>query len=163
MKKLFAALLLFLGCQVVSLAQEPDNTAFRTEALTATQKLAAVIGLDDARLLPVRRLTQTRLAQEADARRLYANDPAMLTAKLRVIGQEYTTQLGTLLTPTQYERYLAVAPGILPATVAAVRILPPALVAGAPAKPASPLKKATPTAPQNPTPAVRSKPAAARK
>ncbi|WP_139925810.1 hypothetical protein [Hymenobacter sp. DG01] len=163
MKKLSAAFLLFLSCQVGSLAQEPDNAAFRTEALTATQKLAAVIALDDARLIPVRRLTQNRLAQEADVRRLYTNDPAMLTAKLRVIGQEYTTQLGTLLTPTQYERYLAVAPGTLPATIASVRMLQPALLAGAPAKPASLPKKAAPKAPQNPTPAGRGKPAAARK
>lgn len=45
--------------------------AFRAEATTATRQLAAAISLDDARQLPVRRLIQLRLSQEAEVRQQY--------------------------------------------------------------------------------------------
>lgn len=137
MKKFYLACLLIF-CLQATTARAQDAAAYKTEALTATQQLAALVTLDDARLLPVRRLTQTRLAQEAEMRQLYANDPAMLQNKLRVIGQEYTTQLGTILTAAQYQRYLAAAAGTLPAAVAAVPLPAPEVatpvVAAAPAK-----------------------------
>ena len=118
MKKLLLVIVFALGCQLAGTAQAAPPTDFKTEALAATQQLAAVVILDDARLLPVRRLTQARLAQEEEMRQLYANDPAMLQNKLRVIGQEYTAQLSSLLSAAQYQRYLAAAPGMLPAMVA---------------------------------------------
>ncbi|MBT9391854.1 hypothetical protein KLP40_01655 [Hymenobacter sp. NST-14] len=122
MKRFF--LLLLGSCALLlplnSRAQEV-SAAYRTEAITITRQLAAFIVLDDARQLPVRRLTQQRLSQETEARQLYANDPDMLQKKLTAIGQEYTLQLGSLLSAAQYERYLAAAPGTLPASVAAIR------------------------------------------
>lgn len=122
MKKLLLVIILALGCQLTSTAQADPSTDFKTEALAATRQLAAVVVLDDARLLPVRRLTQARLAQEAGMQLLYANDPAMLRNKLQAIGQEYTAQLSSLLTAAQYQRYLAAAPGALPVTVAPMRL-----------------------------------------
>ncbi|RSK35354.1 hypothetical protein [Hymenobacter metallilatus] len=114
--------LLLATVYLLSFAQakaQEASSAFKTEALAATRQLAAFISLDDARQLPVRRLTQARLTQEADARQLYANDADMLQKKLSAIGQEYTKQLEQVLTPAQYQRYVAAAPGTLPATVAA--------------------------------------------
>ncbi|AHJ99026.1 hypothetical protein [Hymenobacter swuensis] len=112
--KLLCTLLLGTFCLFVfsatAQAQEA-SPAFKAEALTATRQLAAFIALDDARQLPVRRLTQLRLTQEAEARQLYANDPDMLQKKLTAIGQDYTQQLGTVLTAAQYQRY----EGLLPA------------------------------------------------
>lgn len=129
MKNLLLALLSLAGLLVLgptaARAQEAAP-ALREQATAATRTLATFISLDDARQLPVRRLVQLRLSQEAEARTQYADDPAMLQNKLTAIGHEYTTQLRTILNPAQFERLLAAAPEALPATVAAVRLPEPA-------------------------------------
>lgn len=124
-----AVLLACTYCLSASPVSAQDAPAFKTEAQQATQQLAAAVSLDDARLLPVRRLTQARLAQEAEMRQLYANDPAMLQLKLRNISQEYTTQLSTMLTAAQRQRYLATPAGALPVAVAPLLMPVPAPVA----------------------------------
>ena len=150
MKHLYTTLLVAFCLSASARAQAQESSpALKTEAVAATRQLAALISLDDARQLPVRRLTQVRLTQEADARQTYSNDPDMLQKKLLAIGQEYTQQLGQLLTPAQYQRYLAAAPGALPATVAAVPLPAPA--------PAAPVAQIAP----NPKPlAAKPKPTA---
>ena len=144
MKTIFLFLIsgLCLLLQPVARAQD-TSSAFKEEATTITRQLAAYISLDDARQLPVRRLTQQRLSQETDARQLYSNDPDMLQKKLTAIGQDYTSQLGTILTATQYERYLAAAPGVLPSSVAAIRMPAPVAIAQAPAATAPVPRKTT--------------------
>ncbi|MFD2787449.1 hypothetical protein [Hymenobacter rubripertinctus] len=129
--------------------------AFKEEAMTITRQLAAFISLDDARQLPVRRLTQQRLSEQADARQLYANDPDMLQQKLTAIGQAYTTQLGTILAPAQYERYLAAAPGTLHAAVAAVRTPAPVVITQVVAATTVPRKPAPKPVPARPAVAGR--------
>lgn len=122
-------------------AQEA-TPALREQATTATRLLAAFVSLDDARQLPVRRLVQLRLSQEADVRTQYADDPTMLQNKLTAIGREYTAQLSTILSPAQFGRLLAAAPNALPAAVAAVRQPAPAPSPAAAPLPAPIVKKA---------------------
>lgn len=142
---LFLGTFCLLVLSVPAQAQEA-SPAFKAEALTATRQLAAFIALDDARQLPVRRLTQLRLTQEAEARQLYANDPDMLQKKLTAIGQDYTQQLGTVLTSTQYQRYLGAASGLLPSAVAAISLPAPVIstAVATVAAPAMPVQAAKP-------------------
>jgi hypothetical protein len=154
MKTLYTTLLgMALLLAPAAVPAQDSAPAYKAEATTATRQLAGLISLDDARQLPVRRLTQLRLAQEAEVRQVYNNDPDMLRKKLTAIGQEYTLQLGTLLTPTQYQRYLNLAEGSLPASVAAV----PAAARIAAAGPAT-APKSTPAK----APAASAAPAAVR-
>ncbi|SNC75302.1 hypothetical protein SAMN06265337_2806 [Hymenobacter gelipurpurascens] len=108
MKKLSVALvtMVVLGCTHTALAQQSPAT-LKSQAMEATQKLAARISLDDARTMQVRRLTLERLTQESDLQQLYANDPSMLQNKARVLEQEYSEKLKSVLTDSQYQRYLA--------------------------------------------------------
>ncbi|RSK51343.1 hypothetical protein [Hymenobacter rigui] len=160
---LLAAFCLFSFTQLHAQEASP---AFKSEATAATRQLAALISLDDARQLPVRRFTQIRLTQEAEARQLYANDADMLGKKLADIGQEYTRQLEQVLTATQYQRFLAAAPGMLPASVAAVAAPQPAAqpaASVAPPQPAVPaiVSKSQPSRPTARPTAPRSTPAKA--
>lgn len=147
MKSLFAIVLCaFFLLPALSVSAQEAAPAFKAEALTATRQLAALISLDDARQLPVRRLTQLRLTQEAEVAQLYANDPDMLRKKRTAIGQEYTQQLSQVLTAAQYQRYMSAAAGVLPASVAAVPApsTEPALpVAAAPAQRTVPMGHST--------------------
>jgi hypothetical protein len=108
MKKISAALVLMLafGCTQAALAQQSPAT-LKSQAMEATRHLAARISLDDARTMQVRRLTLERLTQENDLQQLYANDPAMLQNKVRVLEQEYGDKLKSILTDSQYQRYVA--------------------------------------------------------
>jgi hypothetical protein len=126
MKHLYLVLLAGFSLLSAEASAQEAPVAFRSEAATATRQLAAFISLDDARQLPVRRLTQQRMTQEAEARQQYTNDPDMLQKKLTAIGQEYTAQLQQVLTPAQYQRYVAAGSGLLPASVAAVVVPLPA-------------------------------------
>ncbi|WP_026351353.1 hypothetical protein [Hymenobacter aerophilus] len=165
MKTLYLALLNLAGLLLLtSTAVRAQETApaLREQATTATRTLAAFISLDDARQLPVRRLVQLRLSQEAEARAQYADDPAMLSNKLTAIGREYTAQLGAILSPTQLERLLTAAPNALPATVAAVPLpaAPAPVTAPAPAPASAPVK--APPAPRPATATAAARPAAAK-
>ncbi|MCA8831554.1 hypothetical protein [Hymenobacter pini] len=143
-------------------AQEA-SPAFKTEALTATRQLAAFVSLDDARQLPVRKLTQARLAQEAEVRQQYTNDADMQQKKLAAIGQEYTAQLQQILSPAQYQRYVAAAPGVLPPSVAAVLLPQPAPVAVTHAATVTKPAEAKPKAPVARKPAASPTKAAVRR
>ncbi|SDY73400.1 hypothetical protein [Hymenobacter psychrophilus] len=159
MKTLYLALLnLLLLLPAAARAQE-TVPALREQATAATRTLAAFVSLDDARQLPVRRLVQLRLSQEAEVRTQYADDPAMLQNKLTAIGREYTTQLSTTLSPAQFERLLAAAPNTLPATVAIVRqpgptTSPVAVPATAPTVEKAPVARRPATAPARPATAT---------
>lgn len=158
MKTLYTTLLgMALLLAPAAVPAQDSAPAYKAEATTATRQLAGLISLDDARQLPVRRLTQLRLAQEAEVRQVYNNDPDMLRKKLTAIGQEYTLQLGTLLTPTQYQRYLNLAEGSLPASVAAVPAAARIAAAG-PATAPTTAPKSTPAK----APAASAAPAAVR-
>ncbi len=124
MKILISGLLSLLLLAAPAAWAQESASAMREEATAATRQLAAFISLDDARQLPVRRLVQVRLTQEADMRQQYTNDPDMLRKKLAAIGLDYTDQLRGILSPNQYEKLLTATPGKLPTAVAAVR--PPA-------------------------------------
>ncbi|WP_426493061.1 hypothetical protein [Hymenobacter sp. 102] len=136
MKHLYLFLLAGFSLLNAEARAQETPTEYRSEAAAATRQLAAFISLDDARQLPVRRLTQQRMAQEAEARQQYSNDADMLQKKLAAVGQEYTAQLQQVLTPAQFQRYVTAQAGSLPASVAAV--VPPAPVAAAAAKSAPP-------------------------
>jgi hypothetical protein len=161
---LFGLSLLLMLWPPFARAQEA-TPALREQATAATRKLAAFISLDDARQLPVRRLVQLRLSQEAEVRPQYANDPDMLQKKLTAIGREYTAQLSSILSPNQFARLLAATPDALPAAVAAVPLTEseaaPTPVAAAPvaAPVAAPAPRKAPPA-RAPT-AARPRPAVA--
>ena len=96
------------GISVQSMAQQAPD--LRAQATEATRKLAQQISLDDARTIQVRRLTYNRLVQESEVTRMYADDPAMLRNKLRVVGDEYTEKLRGILSEQQFQRYTAFTP-----------------------------------------------------
>ncbi len=131
MKFLISSLLILLLLAAPAVWAQEAAPALREEATAATRQLAAFVSLDDARQLPVRRLVQTRLTQEADMRQQYANNPDMLQKKLAAIGLNYTEQLRGILSPTQYGKLLMAPAGKLPPAVAAVRAPAPTPIAPA--------------------------------
>ncbi|RYU76424.1 hypothetical protein [Hymenobacter persicinus] len=119
MKKVCVLLFLAasLGTSVHSMAQQgPD---LRTQATEATRKLAQQISLDDARSIQVRRFTYERLVQEAEVTRMYADDPAMLQNKMRVVGEEYAEKLKGVLSDAQFQRYATLNAAVAPTTASA--------------------------------------------
>ncbi|WP_126546860.1 hypothetical protein [Hymenobacter amundsenii] len=160
MKFLIGGLLSLLLLSAPAVWAQQVAPAMREEATAATCQLAAFISLDDARQLPVRRLVHIRLTQEADVRQQYTNDPDMLQKKLEAIGLDYTDQLHSILSPTQYEKLLKAAPGRLPDVVAAMR--PPAPTPPPLATPAT-LVTAPPASGRTAGPKPTTKPTPARK
>ncbi|GAB2960765.1 hypothetical protein GCM10027048_30810 [Hymenobacter coalescens] len=102
MKKLVTSALLAL-CFTGAYAQ--SNPSIPQRATEFTRALAPQVGLDDARQLQVKRLTVSRLEKEQEIDRMYTGDEAMRQPKLQAVAEEYRTNLKSLLTPTQYQRY----------------------------------------------------------
>jgi hypothetical protein len=103
MKTLTASLLLALSLTAGAYAQGTPSVSQR--ATEYTRALAPQLGLDDARLLQVKKLTLSRLEKEQEVDRMYAGDEAMRQPKLQAIAEEYRTSLKSLLTAAQYQRF----------------------------------------------------------
>ncbi|MCC2546835.1 hypothetical protein LJY25_10300 [Hymenobacter sp. BT175] len=114
MKKL--VLLVMLAVSFQTLQAVPSFAGdLRAQATEATRKLASQISLDDARTAQVRRFTYERLVQEQEIATMYSDDPKMQQDKLRVVQEEYTEKLKTVLTEVQFQRYMTIA-GVAPAS-----------------------------------------------
>ncbi|SHI65243.1 hypothetical protein SAMN02745146_1293 [Hymenobacter daecheongensis DSM 21074] len=109
-----ASILLLLAFSLTTAAHAQQAPDLRAQAAEATRKLAQQISLDDARSVQVRRLTYERLTQENEVSRQYAVDAAMRQNKLRVVGEEYATKLQAVLSPAQFQRYMALSAATAP-------------------------------------------------
>ncbi|OON66206.1 hypothetical protein [Hymenobacter sp. CRA2] len=102
MKKLVASTLLVFTL-TGAFAQTTPSLTQRAAELTRT--LAPQLGLDDARVIQVKKLTVSRLEKEQEINRMYTGDEAMRLPKLQAVADEYRTNLKAVLTAVQYQRY----------------------------------------------------------
>jgi hypothetical protein len=102
MKTLVAAALLTFSLSSAFAQGTPSVSQRATEY---ARSLAPQIGLDDARMLQVKKLTMTRMEKEQEIDRMYTGDEAVRQPKLAAVSQEYRESLKNLLTPSQYQRY----------------------------------------------------------
>ncbi|GAB3834306.1 hypothetical protein [Hymenobacter jeollabukensis] len=102
MKKLLTTTCLSL-LLVGAFAQGTPSISQRAADYTRT--LAPRLGLDDARQLQVKRLTISRMEKEQEIDRMYVGDEAVRQPKLQAVAEEYRTNLKTLLTAAQYQRF----------------------------------------------------------
>lgn len=102
MKSFVITALLAVGLTSAYAQSAPGISQRATEY---TRLLAPHLGLDDARLLQVKKLTVGRMEKEQEIERMYAGDEAMRKPKLDAVADQYRTDLKALLTPSQYLRF----------------------------------------------------------
>ncbi|MCC3159193.1 hypothetical protein LJ737_18270 [Hymenobacter sp. 15J16-1T3B] len=86
-------------------AYAQGSPSISQRATEFTRSLAPHVGLDDARQIQVKRLTVSRMEKEQEIDRMYVGDEAVRQPKLQAVAEEYRTNLKSLLTPAQYQRF----------------------------------------------------------
>lgn len=106
MKKIITSAF-FAFALFVSVANAQGELSIHDQATHIARQMLTEVQLNESEYIRVRNFTIEKMRKAIEIKQMYSNDPVMLQSKLAEAENNYNHNLKEVLSPRQYDNYLA--------------------------------------------------------